>query len=492
MYGCEIMKPMAMPRTICLLVTVFLLCTFTLKGQVGTSLNQDPFTSQGGRNMGGMGGGPAMMVPSNLNGFGIFSVSAFGGYSTYPLFNPATSRFGSVGSSLTGGMVSVGYGRVLGERSRFAILYAPGIIVRPSDLGRSRANHLLSLNFTQGLTPRLSMGVSIFATYAELDQFAFSPARFSLVTAAPGSFDDLANAIAGGQYSNSQIASLLTGTPVLESAARSSIYGNQTLTANAQFRLSYQAAPRLTIGLYGGGNRYQSVGIKGDDLDRRALIPITNGLTSGVNISYGFSRQTSVGGNVGVTKTDSRITQATYVTYTGNISHRFGQKAALSLQGGSGSSFQTNQQFISGPARRGQRYLAGATLGVQATTSQMFMLQVNRTFVDNFGLGLHRTVSAIASWSYAPTGSQWTGTFSGGYQEATTGLLAEGGKLKGTFIGLGINRKLGMHWGIGTQAYYSWTNNTLGASVTGANSQGTFERVGARLVITWYPKPLEY
>jgi hypothetical protein len=482
---------MALSRTICLIGIIFPLSVSTLKGQVNTSLNQDPFTAQGGRNMGGMGGGPTMMVPSNLNGFGLFSVSAFGGYSTYPLFNPSTSRFGSVGSSLTGGMASMGYGRVLGERSRFAILYTPGVIVRPSDLGRSRANHLLSINLAQGLTSRLSLGISVFATYAELDQFAFSPARFSLVTGAPGSFDDLANAIAGGQYSNSQIASLLTGTPVLESAARSSIYGNQALTANAQFRLSYQAAPRFTIGFYGGGNRYQSVGIKGDDLDRRALIPITNGLTSGVNISYGFSPRTSVGGNVGMTKTDSRVAEVTYVTYTGNLSHRFGQKVALNVQGGTGNTFQTIRRSTAGLTGTGQRYLAGATLAVQATTSQTFMLQANRTFVDNFGLGLRRTVSSMASWSYAPSGSHWTGTLYGGYQESI-GSLAGGGKLKGTFIGLGVNRKLGMHWGIGTQAYYSWTNNTLGSSITGASSQGTFDRVGARLVITWYPRPVEY
>ena len=482
---------MALSRTICLIGIIFPLGVSALRGQVSSGLNQDPFTAQGGRSMGGMGGGPTMMVPSNFNGFGLFSVSAFGGYSTYPVFNPSTTRFGSVGSVLTGGMASLGYGRVLGERSRFAILYAPGVIVRPSDLGRTRANHLLSINLNQGLTARLSMGISVFATYAELDQFAFSPARFSLVTGAPGSFEDLANAIAGGQYSNSQIASLLTGTPVLESAARASIYGNQALTANAQFRLSYQAAPRFTIGFYGGGNRYQSVGIKGDDLDRRAVIPITNGLTSGVNISYGFSPRTSVGANVGVTKSDSRVVEATYLTYTGNLSHRFGQKVALSVQGGSGSSFQADQRFNSGQTRRGQRYLAGTTLGVQATTSQTFMFQANRTFVDNFGLGLRRTVSAMASWSYAPTGSQWSSTFSGGYQDATA-LLVGGGKLKGTFIGLGINRKLGMHWGIGTQAYYSWTNNTLSANVIGSGSQGTFDRFGARLVITWYPRMVEY
>jgi hypothetical protein len=431
------------------------------------------------------------MVPSNQSGFGIFSVSGFGGYSTYPTFDPAATRIASVGSTLTGGMASLGYGKVMGERSRFAVLYMPGVIVRPSDLGRSRANHLLSISLSQGLTSRLSMGVSIFATYAELDQFAFSPSRYSLVTGAPGSFDDLANAIAGGQYSNSQIASMLTGTPILESAARSSIYGNQALTANAQFRLSYQAAPRFTIGFYGGGNRYQSVGIRGDDLDRRALIPITNGLTSGINLSYGFSPKTSVGANVGMTKTDSRIAQVTYVTYTGNISHRFGQRIALNVQGGSGNTFQTIRQSTAGLMSTGQRYLVGGTLAVQATRSQTLMLQANRTFVDNFGLGLRRTISAMASWSYAPIGSHWTGTFTGGYQEST-GSLVGGGKLKGTFIGLGINRKVGMHWGVGTQAYYSWTNNTLGTNVTGEASQGTFDRVGARLIITWFPKPIEY
>lgn len=486
---------MALSRTICLIGILFPLSVSALKGQVGTSLNQDPFASQGGRNMGGMGGGPTMIVPSNLNGFGLFSVSAFGGYSTYPVFNPATTRFGSVGSSLTGGMASMGYGRVLGERSRLAILYSPGVIVRPSDLGRSRANHLLSINLTQGITSRLSLGVSLFATYSELDQFAFSPERFSLVTGAPGSFDDLANAIAGGQYSNSQIASLLTGTPVLESAARSSIYGNQALTANAQIRLSYQVGPRFTIGFFGGANRYQSVGIRGDDLDRRALIPITNGTNSGVNVNYGFNPRTSIGASVGVTKTESRIIDTTYVTYTGNISHRLGQKVALNAQVGSGKTFQTLRQGGQNLGSTGQPYLVGGTVAVQATNSQTFMIQANRTFVDYFGLGLRSTFRIMGSWSYAPVGSQWSASVSGGYQESTGSIStssSSASNLKGTFIGIGLNRKLGMHWGLSAQGYYTRTNNQLGSGLTGTSSQGEFERTGGRLVITWFPRPIEY
>jgi hypothetical protein len=481
---------MALSRTICLIGILFPLSVSALKGQVGTSLNQDPFASQGGRNMGGMGGGPAMMVPSNLNGFGLLSVSAFGGYSTYPVFDPAASRYGSVGSSLTGGMASVGYGKVLGERSRFAVLYSPGIIVRPSDLGRSRANHLLSVNLNQGITSRLSLGFSIFATYAELDQFAFSPARFNLATGAPGSFDDLANAITGGQFSNSQIASLLTGTPVLESAARSSIYGNQALTANSQVRLSYQVAPRFTIGVYGGVNRYQSVGIKGDDLDRRALIPITNGINSGVNINYGFNLRTSIGANVGISRTQSRIAEVTYITYAGNLSHRFSQRVVMNLQGGTGNTFQSSRSSQTVKYTQGQRFLGTGSVAVQATNTQMFMVQGGRTFIDTFGLGLQKTLNIMGSWSYAPTGSQWTGSIFGGYQDSASSVTTR--TLKGTFVGLSLNRKLGLHWGISGQAYYARTSNRLGVEISGPSTQGDFARTGVRLVITWFPRPIEY
>lgn len=450
----------------------------------GTSVGQDPFT--GNRSMGGMMGSPVSMAPSNLNGFGLFSVTGFGGWASYPSFDPQAARFTNVGSTMTGASASMGYGKVLGERSRFSAVYMPGVIVRPGDLGRSRANHMLNVNLTHGLTPRLSMTFGVNATYAEFDQFAFTPAQYSLVTSAPGSFDDLINAIAGGQYSNSQIASLLTGAPVLESAARSSIYGNQAFTAAANFRLNYSATPRLHIGFTSGLNRYQNIGVKGDDLGRAPALARTTGANGALNISYSLTNRTTIGATLGATHTLSSIVKSTFLTYTGNISQRIGQRVFATVSGGSGNVFNGSSRLNTNP---GSRYLVTGSLAVQATNTQTFMAQVGRTFVDQFGLGLTYTQNAMGSWSYSPQGGAWNATIYAGQMFSNRTASAS---LNALFTGLGLSRRIGSNFGLTGQYFYTRSNNTLGAAIFGAASQGEFERNGLRVSLSWFPRPIEY
>lgn len=448
------------------------------------SVGQDPFT--GNRSMGGMMGAPVAMAPSNLNGFGLFSVTGFGGWASYPSFDPQAARFTNIGSTMTGASASMGYGKVLGERSRFSAVYMPGVIVRPNDLSRSRANHMLSVNLTHGLTPRLNMSFGVNASYSEFDQFAFTPAQYSLVTSAPGSFDDLINAIAGGQYSNSQIASLLTGAPVLESAARSSIYGNQALTANAMFRLNYSATPRLHIGFNSGLNRYQNVGIKGDDLGRGAALARTTGANGSLNISYSITNRTSIGATLGATHTLSSIVKSTFLTYTGNISQRIGQRVFATISGGSGNVLNSGGRINT---NYGSRYLANASLAVQATNTQTFMAQVGRTFIDQFGLGVRYTQNATGSWSYSPQGGLWNATLFAGQMFSNR---AQSASLNALFTGVGLSRRIGNNFGLTGQYFYTRSNNTLGAAIFGTATQGEFERSGLRVSLSWFPRPIEY
>lgn len=463
-----------------------------LRAQVpgGGLVGQDPFTGQGsGRMMGGMSGAPVSVAPSNLNGFGLFSVTGFGGWASYPTFDPQASRFANTGSTMTGGMASMGYGKTLGERTRVSLVYAPGVIVRPQDLSRSRFNQMLGLGFTHGITPRLNMSLGLNASYAEFDQFAFSPAQFSLVTSAPGSFDDLINAITGGQFSNSQIASLLTGAPVLDSAARTALYGNQTLAASASLRMNYNATSRLTIGFNANAVRYQNVGIKGDDLGRGAVVPRTTAEGGSVNISYAVTNRTSIGASVGASRTVSRFINNTFLTYTGNASHRFGERVFGTISAGSGNAFQGSGRQQRANLAFGSRYLVNGSLAVQATNTQMFMMQVARTFVDQFGLGVRYTQTATGSWSYAPLGALWSATVFVGQQYSNRAAAAN---LNAIFAGFGLNRRIGASLGLSGQMFYARSNNTLGASIYGAATQGEFERTGVRVSLTWFPRPVEY
>jgi len=448
-----------------------------------TTLSGQGFGDGMGRSMGGMIGGPASMVPTNMVGFGLYSVSGFAGYSTYPTFDPASSRAAASKYALAGGMAGMGYGKVLGERARLSIFYGPGVTVRPQDLERSRVFHTLGINFNQGITQRLSLTLGINGTYGEFDQFAFMPAQFSLVTSAPGTFDDLIGAITGGQFSNSQIASLLTGAPVLESAARSSIYGNRALTASGQLGLSYKISPRLTYGVRAGVNRFQSLGVKGDDLGRQAALQLSNGASGSMFLSYSITPRTSIGGNVTYSRTQSRIFRSGFVTYTGNVSHRLGERVFVSGSAGSGDTIGPTQQI-----NYGARYIVNGSLAVQIANSQTAMVTVGRTFVDGFGLGLRSTRTVSGAWSYAPQGAQWSMSIYAGHQESSTGPTRG---FNGYFTGIGANRSLTPSLGLSGQFFYAKTDNFLGP-IFGPSSQGEFERSGFRLVVSWFPRVLQY
>ena len=236
-------------------------------GASGYSFGQGGGNGMGGglSGLGGMGGGPVATPPTNGTGFAFYSASMLAGYSTVPVLGQSalpTETGNALGRWTTGGMASMGYNKIIGERSRLGIVYSPGIVVRPQSLDQSRMSHFLNINLVHGLSPRLSLNFGLVGSYAELNQFAFSPARFSRVSS-PGAIDDLFNTISNGQFSNSQIAAMLTGAPVLDVPARASIYGNQALTVSTTAQLNYKISQKLTWSLNGGGNRFQSIGIKG-------------------------------------------------------------------------------------------------------------------------------------------------------------------------------------------------------------------------------------
>lgn len=442
--------------------------------------------------MGGLGGGPAAVAPSNVNGFGFYSASALAGYSTFPLVGQSGIGFSqnsadALGRWTTGATASMGYGRVLGVRSRLGIVYTPGVLVRPQALDRSRMFHFLNMNWAQGITERLSLNLGATASYSEMDQFAFSPARFSLVTSAPGSFDDFFAAISGGQFSNSQIASLLTGTPILEAGARSSIYGNQAFVASANARMNYKITPRTSWFVNGSGNRFQSVGVKGDSLDRRAIVPRTVSSMAATGVNFSITPKTSVGGSVNYNKVYSTFRDTGFVTATANIVQRLGQNAALTVSAGSGKSIGDNVRGLN--SSFGSRILLTTQFTTRVSDRQTLMASYSRTFVDEFGLGAANMQMFSAGWSYAPLGSAWTGTIAAGYQRSE--LASASRNLQSYSITAGINRKLTAHAGMSFQAYFLQANNRLGQQF-GITTQGKFESSGVRMLITWFPTPLEY
>src|SRR5215469_9391410 len=174
-----------------------------------------------------------------LGGLHLVGLSAFGGYSTsaYPqagLNLSATSGLGNLGGDASyGATASVGWQRHR-EKTDISILYTGSYngMVRYSNL--NAYNQSLSISAVRLLTPKWTFSFTASGQDENLAQYLFQPSSFSILTQVPSTFDDLAAAVAIGQFSNAQVASMLTGAPVLQLPGRSLLTGIRILSYAAQ------------------------------------------------------------------------------------------------------------------------------------------------------------------------------------------------------------------------------------------------------------------
>jgi len=60
-------------------------------------------------------------------------------------------------------------------------------------------------------------------------------------------FDDLANAMLSGVYTDTQLASLLTGAPIVQSPATTLFHAERMFAATTQLSVSHSPSPRLSV-----------------------------------------------------------------------------------------------------------------------------------------------------------------------------------------------------------------------------------------------------
>ena len=80
-----------------------------------------------------------------------------------------------------------------------------------------------------------------------LAEYLFQPSGLSVLSQLPATTDDLAAAFSIGQFSNSQMASMLTGASMLQSPARGLLLGNRVLSYSANAGLNYAHSSRLSF-----------------------------------------------------------------------------------------------------------------------------------------------------------------------------------------------------------------------------------------------------
>jgi hypothetical protein len=466
---------------------ILLLGSGLMKAQVAIGSSSDLLGAN--RLMGGPVGGAVTAPPPDASGFGIYSVSATTTVINEPSYI-STSLTGNYRlqnqmNTYMGGTASFGYVKTLGERSRFYILYAPGFSVLPQDLSQSTMSHRLNMNFSDELSSRWDFHFALNASYAELQEYAFEAAQIGQVAQVPGSMEDFLNGVLNGQYNNTQIASLLTGAPILEAPARSSIYGNETLTISASTSLGYKISPRLSMTFLGTSTRNQIVGTAGDSF-LQPLAPVTTTGSGGVTLSYELTPQSSIAFSARVQRTLSQVSDGNYYSGTGTYTRRIGQRWGLGLTGGGGSTRFSDLNVAN--YRPSANYIASGNLIFQATPHQAISVTAGRTFIDDYGLGLTSTQTAGIHWTCSLPELKWSAMVGVTYNKSSQNASQS---VQGYGAYLGINRMVAAHQGVGFQAFYFHSSNDL-SELAAIPTAVIYNEAGVRAVYTWFPKPIDY
>jgi len=368
------------------------------------------------------------------DGIRLYGVSAFSGYSTsaYPY------GLGIVpGAAQIGGDVNYGASASIGwqhhrELSNFAVLYSPSYSgeVRYSNL--NSLNHSLQLTATRKVGSKWSLSLSGSGQDISLTQFLFSPSPLAVRSQAPLSFDDLAAAFAAGQFTSSQVASMLTGATPPASPAQNLLYGNKVLSYSGEASVVYAYSSRLSFHIRSYASGSQPLR-NGSQVTGTYLVNHSIGADGGASISYSLSPRTEIGIDVREARQLNRYQSADLSTATGSIGRKMGMHWFLNLNGG----YTNSRETKAGAAPPTNQVIGSASLGFK-TYQHTLTASYSRSSTDSYGfIGTATTMGS--SWRWSHPGSDWA--FSSSVldeQTRNTGFVS----LSGVEVLSGVTRKL--------------------------------------------------
>jgi hypothetical protein len=412
-------------------------------------------------------------------------MSVYSGYSTtaYPqtgfALNASTAGLGNLGADVNyGASASLGWQRHR-DKADVSVKYTGtyGAMVRYS--GLNAYSHSLSIAASRMLTPRWTFNFSAEGEDITLAQFLYQPSALSIISAVPATFDDLAAALAAGQYSNVQVASMLTGAPVMPTPARSLLMGNRVLSYTAKTTLAYALSSRLNLHFASFAAAGQTrLGGQDGVAPATYFMPRSLGANAGVGLSYALSPRTEVGANVDANRTVNHFQSAYIGTASAFLGRKMGMHWVFRIQGG-GSYSQMTQQTFGTPTT--SQMVGGASLGFR-THMHTLTASYDRSATDTFGFAVGTVTTTSGAWNWHRAGGRWSLFASLGEQQIrSTGFTS----LSGWQTSAGISTTLNPNTTITAQYVYL---NTAG------NYLGTFNNLAIhslRLSLGWAPQGVQ-
>ena len=408
------------------------------------------------------------------DGAHLYGVAAFSGYSTsaFPVgqsIQPGVSSIG--GDANYGASASMGWQRHR-DWMNLSVVYSP------SYTGQVHYSNLNSLNHTLVLTATRKMGRKWTASLSgsgqdmSVTQFLFNPTSFAVRSQAPLSFDDLAAAFSAGQFTSSQVASMLTGAYPPASPTQSLLYGYRTLAYSAQASLVYAYSPRLSFQVSSFASGSQPLN-NGGQSPGVYLVNHTVGANGGVMMSYSLSPRTQVGLDLSESWQMNHYQGALITTARGSIGRKMGEHWFATVNGG----FFNTRPTKTGPTLPDYGTIGGGSLGFK-TYQHTLTASYGRSSTDSYGLiGTSTTIGS--SWLWHHPGSDWSLT-AGYYEEQTrnTGFAS----LSGWEAAGGVTRRLN-------------DRSTLAAQYAFLNASSIYSGIltklsvhSVRLTVGWSPQ----
>jgi hypothetical protein len=420
-------------------------------------------------------------LSASRNGIHLYSASVYGGYfsggNTFGL--PATSMTPGLQQSgtfsIAGASANFGLSRT-GERASFSIRYAPSYVAYPDRTDLNAMGHSFSLNWNRKLGRRWSLDASAMGLVAKQEQSYFSSNAFGIAASLPATFEDLAGAITSGKLTDTQLAALLTGSSVRALPEQTYLYGQRIGSGSVYSGISYAPSERSSFHVSASVNRVQGLPAEKTGSEAApALIRTTTTGSATFGWRYSLSPRTSIGIEVGTSRTISRQQDAYASSTSFSLSRTVTQHWFIQARAGGGMLSYARNELA---ASQRPQYTAGASTGYKFRSNTL-LASYERTIGDAYGLGAAHTSVATAGWARKTPGSAWSLHAEYGYQQTAGSPLlnTESWRAMG-----GLARSLTNHLFIGVQyAYFAYPPRP--EAITGLLSSGS----GLNVSLSWSP-----
>jgi hypothetical protein len=354
-----------------------------------------------------------------------------------------------------------------------SVIYSPSYIGQAHYSNLNALNHNLSLSASRKFGSKWTASLSGSGQDASLNQFLFNPTSFAVRSQVPTSFDDLAAAFAAGQFSSSQVASMLTGAYPPASPTQSLLYGYRILAYSAQASLVYAYSHRLTfqVSSFASGSQPLTDGRQphGSYVVNHAI-----GANGGVSMSYSLSPRTQLGLDLEEAWLTNHYQGAYITTASASLGRKMGEHWFANLNAG----YYVTRPAKSGPSVPSHQAIGGASLGFK-TYQHTFTASYGRANSNSYGL--IGTVTTIGgSWRWHHPGSDWA-LIGGFFEEQTrnTGVVS----LSGLEASGGLSKRINSQTSLSAQYVFFKGNSTYSGVPTNLTEQSV------QLSVGWSPQP---